>query len=136
MAASGITNTAVSTLVIGPAATGTLYAGTFFSGVRKSTNAGAASGGGDTGLMDTTVLALAIDPAATGTLYAGTNGGCVQEYERRRPLGHQRPDEDGCACPGIRPGGYRHDLRRDLWRRVQEHERRRELERGQHRPDQ
>ena len=42
-AASGITNTGVD-LVIGPAATGTLYAGTWGGGVRKSTNAGAGTG--------------------------------------------------------------------------------------------
>ncbi|MBI4577995.1 MAG: hypothetical protein HY722_17170, partial [Planctomycetes bacterium] len=57
----------------------TLYAGTFAgtyeSGLFKTTDGGASWSAANTGLTSTIVRALAIDPSAPSTLYAGTVGG-------------------------------------------------------------
>jgi hypothetical protein len=62
-------------LAIDPADPATLYAGTFFNGVFKSTNSGTNWSPASIGLTRHIVYALAIDPATPTTLYAGTEGG-------------------------------------------------------------
>lgn len=65
----------IFTLAIDPAMSTSLYAGTWGSGVFKSTNGGRNWEAVNTGLTNTDVLALAIDPMATTTIYAGTHSG-------------------------------------------------------------
>ena len=136
---TGLTDTNVHALAIDPATPSTLYAGTVWgSGVFKSTNGGAAWSAVNTGLTDTDVFALAIDPATPSTLYAGTSGGVFKSTN------------GGAAWSAVNTGltaTIVHALAIDPatpstlyagtgWRRrVQEHERRRGLECGQHRPD-
>jgi len=71
----------VWSLAIDPQNPQTLYAGTDFDGVLKSTNGGADWSPVNTGLKDTAPYyafqALAIDPKNSQTLYAGTDGGGV-----------------------------------------------------------
>ena len=62
----------VNALAIDPAHTSTVYAGTWGSGVYKSTDGGATWSAVNTGLTDWMVDALAIDPANTSTIYVGT----------------------------------------------------------------
>jgi hypothetical protein len=75
-------------LAIDPATPTTLYAGTEYGGVFKSTNGGGNWGAFNTGLTATPVWALATDPQTPTTLYAGTSGGgvfAIQQVE----LGHR-----------------------------------------------
>src|ERR1035437_7871272 len=58
-------------LAINPATPATLYAGTYSSGVFKSTDSGGSWA--NTGLTNLYVWALAINPTTPATLYAGTN---------------------------------------------------------------
>lgn len=67
----------VRALAIDPQTPGTLYAGTFQSGVYKSTDGGNQWDATNDGLGDLVILTLAIDPLAPGTLYAGTRDGGV-----------------------------------------------------------
>jgi hypothetical protein len=60
----------------------TLYAGTEFDGVFKSTDGGATWSAVNTGLTNTDVRALAIHPTTPATLYAGTYGGGVFDLEQ------------------------------------------------------
>jgi disulfide bond formation protein DsbB len=84
------------------------------------------------------VYALAIDPTTPSTLYAGTLGFGV--FKSTNGGGNWSAVNAGLTSTGttvfflaIDP---QHALCGDiLWRRVQEHERRRGLEQGQHRPD-
>jgi photosystem II stability/assembly factor-like uncharacterized protein len=69
---NGLFGGAVTTLVIDPSSTQTLYAGTESSGVFKSADGGA--NWVAAGLPNTFVRALAIDPSSPQTLYAGTYG--------------------------------------------------------------
>jgi photosystem II stability/assembly factor-like uncharacterized protein len=64
----------VRALAADPSTSDTLYAGTQFDGVFRSTDAGASWTAVNSGLTDLNVFALAIDPAAPSTLYAGTTG--------------------------------------------------------------
>jgi photosystem II stability/assembly factor-like uncharacterized protein len=65
----------VKALAIDPSTPATLYAGTFFGGVFKSTNGGTSWTAINSGLTITSVYALAIDPSTPAMLYAGTDGG-------------------------------------------------------------
>jgi hypothetical protein len=62
-------------LAINPATPATLYAGTYSSGVFKSTDSGGSWA--NTGLTNLNISALAIDPTTPTTLYAGTYPGGV-----------------------------------------------------------
>jgi len=61
----------IVSLVIDPANTKTVYAGTYSGGVFKSTNGGKSWDQVNSGLTHTYILTLAIDPVNTQTLYAG-----------------------------------------------------------------
>ena len=83
-------------------------------------------------------VALAIDPATPSTLYAGTDGGGVFKSTNGGAawsavnIGLTNTYVDALAIDPATPS----TLYAGTWRRrVQEHERRRGLERGQHRPD-
>jgi hypothetical protein len=65
----------VYALAIDPTTPSTVYAGTYYGGVFKSTNGGGAWSAVNTGLSSYSVSALAIDPTTPSTLYAGTSGG-------------------------------------------------------------
>ena len=65
----------VQAVAIDPATPTTLYAGTYGSGVFKSTNGGESGSPVNTGLSNTNVRSLVIDPLTPTTLYAGTGGG-------------------------------------------------------------
>ena len=103
----------------------------------KSTNGGGNWSAVNTGLTGTTVHALAIDPATPATLYAGTDGGV---FKSTNGGGNWSAVNTGLTntmvyALAIDPATPT-TLYAGTWqRRVQEHERRRELERGQHRPD-
>jgi len=64
----------VTTLVVDPQTTGTLYAAAV-GGLFKSTNGGASWAPASSGITDFAIKALAIDPQTTTTLYAGTDQG-------------------------------------------------------------
>ncbi len=105
----------------------------------KSTNGGGNWSAVNTGLAATDVRALAIDPATPTTLYAGTQGGGV--FKSTNGGGNWSAVNTGLtatfvyalAIDPVTPATlYAGTIGR---RRVQEHERRRELERDQHRPD-
>jgi photosystem II stability/assembly factor-like uncharacterized protein len=70
----GLSDSAVSALVVDPAAPSTLYAGTRGHGVFRSTDAGASWTAFADGMTGLPVSALAIDPAIGTTLYAATPG--------------------------------------------------------------
>jgi hypothetical protein len=72
---TGLTSTAVYTLVIDPNTPSTIYAGTIGGGVFKSTNGGSNWTAVNTGLTNTYVQSLAIGPNTPSTIYAGTGGG-------------------------------------------------------------
>ena len=85
----------------------------------------------NTGLGSAAVSALAIDPVTPTTLYAGTDGGGV--FKSTNGGANWSTVNAGLIttdrfCPGDRSGDTDHPLCRDIWRRVQEHGRRRELE--------
>ncbi|HEY3132795.1 MAG TPA: SBBP repeat-containing protein [Acidobacteriota bacterium] len=73
---AGLTDASIYSLVVDPAVTSNIYAGTF-GGVFKSTDAGATWRTANNGLTNTNIYSLVIDPTATFTLYAGTKGGGV-----------------------------------------------------------
>ena len=70
----GLSDSAVSALVIDPAAPTTLYAGTRGHGVFRSTDAGASWAAFSGGMTSLSIGALVIDPAIGTTLYAATTG--------------------------------------------------------------
>ncbi len=79
---TGLTNLAVSAVLVDPKSPQTLYIGTYDpedgytgGGVFKSTNGGNSWNPINTGLTTPDVRILAIDPTATQTLYAGTGQG-------------------------------------------------------------
>ncbi len=81
---AGVTNTwpgaeggTVQALAIDPSVNTTLYAGTKFGGVYKSTTSAASWTAVNNGLTNFNVQALAINPNPPSTLYAGTAGGGV-----------------------------------------------------------
>ena len=99
-----------------------------------------------TGLSNHTVTALAIDPSTPSTLYAGTltyQGGVFQSTDSG---GSWSAVNTGLIVPqysasahdvyalAIDPQHAEHALRRDRCGRLPEHQQRRQLERGQHRP--
>ena len=125
-------------LAIDPATPATLYAGTWGGGVFKSTNGGGNWSAVNTGLTNTTVRALAIDPVTPATLYAGTDGGGV--FKSTNGGANWSAANTGLTDTYVRALAIDPVTPATLYagtrgRRVQEHERRRELERGQHRPD-
>jgi photosystem II stability/assembly factor-like uncharacterized protein len=71
---AGLSDSAVSALVVDPAARTILYAGTRGRGVFRSTDAGASWTALTGGMTNLSVGALAIDPAIGTTLYAATVG--------------------------------------------------------------
>ena len=73
----------VLALAIGPATSGTLYAGTAIGGVFKSTSGGISWNPLNAGLTNFSVLALAIDPLVPATFIRWYNLGHVQKYRRR-----------------------------------------------------
>jgi photosystem II stability/assembly factor-like uncharacterized protein len=73
----------VNVLAIDPSSPSTLYAGTSFEGVFKSTNGGSWTAT-NSGLGDNQVFALAIDPSNPATLYAGTHGGVFKSTNAGR----------------------------------------------------
>ncbi|MCX5976565.1 MAG: hypothetical protein NTV33_06990 [Coprothermobacterota bacterium] len=74
---SGLTNSAVYSLVIDPSNPQILYAGTLGSGVFKSSNGGTGWSASSSGLTNSAVMCQAIDPSNPQILYAGTFGGGV-----------------------------------------------------------
>ena len=70
----------IATLAIDPVTPTTLYAGTGFGGVFKSSDGGGNWSAINDGLTNTNVQALAIDPT-TSTPYAGTGGGGVFVFQ-------------------------------------------------------
>ena len=78
----------VSALAIDPITPTTLYAGTVFEGVYKSTDSGGNWSAANTGLPSVSVLALAIDPTTPSTLYAGI------------PVGVFSIQQQGTVCIG------------------------------------
>jgi hypothetical protein len=67
----------------------TLYVGTSFHGVFRTTNGGGNWSALNTGLTNTDVRALAVDPATPAIVYAGTDGGgvfAIQQMEYRTYL--------------------------------------------------
>ena len=62
----------IHALALDPTTPTTLYAGTAYDGVFKSTDGGESWSPASTGLTSTYVQALALDPTTPGTLYAGT----------------------------------------------------------------
>ncbi len=70
---SGLNNTFVPALALDPTAPQTLYAGTFSSGVFKSTDGAGSWTVMNPGWSTTDVFALAIDPTAPQTLYVGAD---------------------------------------------------------------
>ena len=84
LANTGLGSQPISTLVVDPKVSGTLYAGSnqtnaagTIGGVYKSTDGGGSWVRVNTGLTTVSVSSLAINPATTTTIYAGTNGGGV-----------------------------------------------------------
>jgi hypothetical protein len=67
----------VHALAINPTTPSTLYAGTYGSGVYRTTDSGGRWTAVNTGLSDLDVHALAINKTTPSTLYAGTYGGGV-----------------------------------------------------------
>jgi len=72
---SGLYGGIVSSIVIDPKNTQTIYAGTEDGGIFKSTNGGASWTAINNGISKIWVDCLAIDPVNTQTIYAGTGGG-------------------------------------------------------------
>jgi len=66
-----VTTAAVQTLAV--ASSSTVYAGTFGSGVSKSTDGGSTWSPMNTGLTDPFIFSLALDPVSPGTVYAGSS---------------------------------------------------------------
>ena len=64
----------VTALAIDPVWPGTVYAGTAFDGVFKTTDGGATWQAVNAGLTNSVVFALAVHPTVSGVLYAATNG--------------------------------------------------------------
>jgi uncharacterized repeat protein (TIGR01451 family) len=64
---------AVTTLAIDPENPDTIYAGTFASGLQKSTNGGSTWSPVNTGLTRADIAAVAIDPSNPSVLYAATS---------------------------------------------------------------
>ena len=80
-------------LAIDPTTPTTVYAGTEFNGVLKSTDGGSTWHALNTGLTNLNVHGLAIDPLAPRRLYAGTDAG-VFAIERVQDVS---AEHDGCA---------------------------------------
>src|SRR5205823_381222 len=103
---TGLPGQRITTLAVDPANPKTLYAGTWNSGVFKSTNAGDSWNAANTGLPYLDINALAIDPSNPATLYAATSsagvfkstdgGACWQ------PTGSTARD---AARPAVNEGG-------------------------------
>ena len=72
---AGLDNHVVTTLVIDPLTSTTLYAGTSGNGVFQSLDGGATWQAVNTGLTSLEVNTLAIHPTNPATIYAGTRGG-------------------------------------------------------------
>ncbi len=72
---SGPPGADITALVADPSAPGTLFAGTAFDGVFRSTDSGTTWAAVNTGLGNTTVFGLAVKPDTAGTVYAATNDG-------------------------------------------------------------
>src|SRR5262249_11780333 len=72
---NGTLNYRVTTVVIDPQNTSTLYAGTVSFGVFKSTNGGTSWSALNSGLTTLSIAALAFDPHDTSVLYASTAAG-------------------------------------------------------------
>src|SRR5438093_2141363 len=80
--ANGPEGGSVSALAIDPQTPTTLYAGTRFDGVFKSTDGGGTWSASNTGLpQGRSVDALAIDPQTPTTLYVGTFGGVFKSTD-------------------------------------------------------
>lgn len=71
--------TRVQTIAIDPTAAGTLYAGTYGSGIFQTTNGALAWTAAASGMRDAYVPALALAPSSSLALYAGTLGGGVYQ---------------------------------------------------------
>ena len=114
----------------------TLYAGTFYGGVLKSTDSGGTWAAANTGLTNLFVYALVINPTTPATLYAGTATGCSSPPTPATP---GLPATRDCRTRRLRPGHQsldpRHALRRDGARGLQVHRFRRHLGRRQLRTD-
>jgi photosystem II stability/assembly factor-like uncharacterized protein len=65
--------TYVSTLAVDPVTPSTVYAGTYFGGVFKSTNGGSTWQLKRNGLRANRITSLAIDPKTNTTIYAATS---------------------------------------------------------------
>jgi len=74
---NGPTGGTVSTVVIDPVTTTTLYAGTIDGGVFKSTDAGSSWIAINTGLTSIRVIGIAIDPVTPAIIYAATADGIL-----------------------------------------------------------
>ena len=74
---TGLTNLNITTLVIDPTLTTTLYIGTVSSGVYKSINSGATWITSSGGLSNLNITAIAVDPVTPANLYVTTDAGGV-----------------------------------------------------------
>ena len=134
---TGLTNAFLLALAIDPATPAILYAGTESGGVFKSTNGGG-NWSGNTGLTATYVMPWRLTRRRRPPSMRGHGGGVFKSTNgggKWSAVNTGLPD-----YPLLKP--WRLTRRRrppSMWgqaRRVQKHERRRRLERGQRRPDQ
>ena len=118
---------AVGILAIDPKTPQTLYAGTFFYGVFKTTDGGSNWNELNAGLTDTRVEALAIDPMAPQTVYASTWAGIFKlvpgpfwdtDADGKADIAVWRPSTAfGTHCPATHPAttpALRGALRSDI----------------------
>jgi len=69
----GLYSGTVDSIAIHPTNTNTVYAGTFYGGVFKTTDGGNSWTAVNTGLANTQIQSLAISPSSPNTVYAGTS---------------------------------------------------------------
>ena len=126
----GLLDQNVDALVIDPAKPTTLYAGTIGEGVFMSTDGGGSWNPVNNGLTAANVYALTIDPSTPALL-------CHRERRRNVECGRRRFRRCLRFRSGAQSVGAGHSIRRDVERRcMEEHQRRRGVEYGCHRPSQ
>src|SRR5262245_23756547 len=71
---TGIVGGSTRTIAIDPTSPATMYAGTKYNGVFKTTNGGATWTAANIGMPNTLVVNIVIDPVTTTNVYASTDG--------------------------------------------------------------